>query len=341
MAISHDKGTAFVTGVSGQTGGYLADQLVGAGWDVVGLVRGGDPTSSDLLARTPAVRLVEGDLADLDGLRRIVLDVQPDAVFNLGGLTSVGRSWSDPLPTAVVTGLSVAALLDAALAVHKDAGKPVSFVQASSAEIFGHATRIPQDETTEIRPQNPYAAAKAYAHFLVSSYRQLGLGSSSCILYNHESPRRPTAFVTRKITQAAARISLGKQDKLVLGSLDSRRDWGWAPDYARAISLVAAAEADDFIVATGISHSVEEFVAAAFAAAGIDDWRPLVEQDPQFVRPTDAPEQLGDSTKIRTTLGWAPSVTFEEMVAAMVRHDLDLESDSGDSGSGGAASQGR
>lgn len=322
-------GTAFVTGVTGQTGGYLAEQLDAAGWDVVGLVRSGDPHSEALLARTPALRLVEGDLADADGLRDTVMGVAPDAIFNLGGLTSVGQSWTEPLPTAVITGMSVAALLDAALAVHRESGKPVSFVQASSAEIFGDATEIPQTEATEIRPLNPYAAAKAYAHFLVGSYRQLGLGASSCILYNHESPRRPTAFVTRKITQGAARIALGKQEKLVLGSLDARRDWGWAPDYARAIALVAAAEPDDFIVASGQSHSVEEFVAAAFSAAGIDDWRPYIEQDPQFVRPNDTSEQRGDSTKIRTRLGWAPTVSFEELVAAMVRNDLELES-SGD-----------
>jgi GDPmannose 4,6-dehydratase len=321
--------TAFVTGVTGQTGSYLAEQLTASGHRVVGLVRGGDTTSQDLLARTPDVTLVEGDLLDSARLREIVLDVAPDVVYNLGGLTSVGASWTEPLATAETTGLSAAVLLDAALAVHRTAAKPVGFVQASSAEIFGSPAQHPQDETTPVLPINPYGAAKAYAHFLVRSYRQLGLDASSCILYNHESPRRPTTFVTRKITRAAARISLGLQDKLTLGALDSRRDWGWAPDYANAIAMVGESAADDFVVATGQSHSVEDFVVAAFAAAGVPDWRSRVEQDPAFLRPTDAPELVGDSTKLRRALGWEPTVSFEEMVARMVRHDIELESSDG------------
>jgi GDPmannose 4,6-dehydratase len=321
--------TAFVTGVTGQTGGYLAERLTASDYRVVGLVRGGDTTSADLLERTPGVELLEGDLTDLDGLRRIVAGVAPDVVFNLGGLTSVGASWTEPLATATTTGLSAAALLDAALGVQRDTGKPVAFVQASSAEIFGSPVGHPQDESTPIRPTNPYGAAKAYAHFLVGSYRELGLRASSCILYNHESPRRPTAFVTRKITRAVARISLGLQDTVVLGSLDSRRDWGWAPDYAEAIALVGEAEPNDFVVATGVSHSVGQFVAAAFAAAGIEDWESRVEQDPAFMRPADATELVGDSTRLRATLGWRPTVSFEDMVATMVRHDVELESSAG------------
>lgn len=323
--------TAFVTGVTGQTGSYLAELLVASGTRVVGLVRDGDSASAELAVRTPQVEVVEGDLADVAGLGEIVRSVAPDVVFNLGGLTSVGQSWSDPMATATITGLSTAALLDAALAVHSSAGKPVSFVQASSAEMFGSPHEVPQTEETAIRPLNPYGAAKAYGHFLVASYRSLGLAASSCILYNHESPRRPETFVTRKITRAAARISLGLQDTLVLGSLEVRRDWGWAPDYAAAIALIGDAPAadiaaDDYVVASGMAHSVEEFVAAAFRAAGIDDWKPFVTQDPAFMRPADAAELVGDATKIRTALGWEPSVDFDGLVAAMVRADLDAES---------------
>ncbi len=327
--------TAFVTGVTGQTGSYLAEQLVANGERVIGLVRGGDSTAKDLLARTPEVSLIEGDLSDREALRRIVLDVAPDVVFNLGGLTSVASSWSEPLEMAEITGLSAAALLDAALEVQRVNERPVSFVQASSAEIFGLPTDEPQTEKTAISPTNPYGAAKAYAHFLVGSYRTLGLNASSCILYNHESPRRPQAFVTRKITNAVARISLGLEDKLVLGSLDSRRDWGWAPDYAAAIALVGANAADDFVIATGEAHSVEDFVAAAFAAVGITDWRGYVEQDPAFMRPADATQLVGDSSKLRKQLGWAPTVTFPEIVAKMVQNDVEQESAGGAGGNEG------
>jgi GDPmannose 4,6-dehydratase len=319
--------TAFVTGITGQTGSYLAGGLVEENWHVVGLVRNGDGLARGLLERTPSVTLVEGDLADTDELRRIVLEVSPDAVFNLGGLTSVAQSWKDPLLTASVTGFSAAILLDAALAVQHDAGKSVSFVQASSAEIFGSPVESPQNESTPINALNPYGAAKAYAHFLVGAYRELGLAASSCILYNHESPRRPDTFVTRKITQGVARIASGKQDELVLGSLEARRDWGWAPDYAHAMQLISESVADDFVIATGEAHSVEDFVAAAFASAGITDWRRYVKQDAAFIRPKDATEFVGDASKLRDRVGWAPTKTFEQIVAAMVAHDLELESD--------------
>jgi GDPmannose 4,6-dehydratase len=323
--------TAFITGVTGQTGSYLAELLVGEGARVVGLVRDGDSASTELLARTPQVEVVEGDLADFSRLPGILRSIAPDVVYNLGGLTSVGQSWNEPMAAATITGLSAAALLDGALAVQTSEGKQVSFVQASSAEIFGSPVDVPQTEFTAIHPLNPYGAAKAYAHFLVGSYRTLGLAASGCILYNHESPRRPDAFVTRKITRAVARISLGLQDTLVLGALDVRRDWGWAPDYAAALALIGEAPAtgtpaDDYIVASGTAHSVEEFVAAAFRAAGIDQWRPLVTQDPAFMRPADAAELVGDATRIRTTLGWAPTIGFDELVAAMVRADLEAES---------------
>lgn len=316
--------TALLTGISGQTGSYLCEQLLEQGWRVTGIVRDADDLTPTLQERSPAAELFTADLADSAQIRRIVLDVEPDAVFNLGGVSSVAASWTDPETTARVTGLGGASMLAAAAELRARTGRRVGFVQASSAEIFGEADDIPQDEQTRVRPVNPYGAAKAYVHHLVGVYRGDGLEASSVILYNHESPRRPEAFVTRKITMGAARIALGLADELVLGSLDSERDWGWAPDYARALALVAVGEPDDYIVATGEVHTVGDFVAEAFAAAGIDDWRGRVRRDERFVRPREAPTLVGDAGRIRRRLGWEPSTGFSEIVRRMVAHDLAL-----------------
>lgn len=325
---------ALITGITGQTGSYLAEDLVAAGWDVTGVVRPGDGLARELLERTPGVHLIDGDLSDADRMVEIVSEIRPESLFSLGGLTSVARSWDEPALTALVTGLAPAVLLDAAWQLQRETGTPVRFVQASSAEMFGSPTESPQTENTPIQPRNPYGAAKAYAHFLVASYRALGLAASSCILYNHESPRRPDTFVTRKITSSVARIALGKQDELVLGSLDARRDWGWAPDYARAIRMVAETDPDDFVIATGHAHSVEDFVRAAFAAAGIAQWQDYVTSDAQFVRPNDAAELVGDSSRLRARVGWQPTKDFDHIVAAMVEHDLALESGRADDDKG-------
>ncbi|MBO0982817.1 GDP-mannose 4,6-dehydratase [Rathayibacter sp. SD072] len=311
--------SALVTGASGQDGGYLVERLLADGWDVTALVRGDD---SGLPA---AVRSLEGDLRDAAGLGRVVAEAAPDTIFHLAGLSSVALSWQEPVRTAEVTGTAVAALLEAALSLQESTGREVRFVQASSSEIFGAAVENPQTESTPIRPVSPYGAAKAFAHLLVGVYRGRGLHASSGILYNHESPRRPEAFVTRKITAGVAAIAAGTATELSLGNLDVRRDWGWAPDYVDA--LVRASRADDagdYVVATGVAHSVREFVAAAFTAAGIDDWERLVVLDPRFARPVDAPEMRGDASRARDVLGWRPTVAFEEIVARMVAHDLDL-----------------
>jgi len=311
--------SALVTGASGQDGGYLVERLLEDGWDVSALVRGDDS------ALPSAVRPFEGDLRDAAGLGRIVAEAAPDTVFHLAGLSSVALSWQEPVLTAEVTGTAVAALLEASLSLQESSGRPVRFVQASSSEIFGAATENPQTESTPIRPVSPYGAAKAFAHLLVGVYRGRGLHASSGILYNHESPRRPDAFVTRKITAGVAAIAVGAASELSLGNLDVRRDWGWAPDYVDALVRASRAdEAGDYIVATGVSHSVREFVAAAFAAAGIADWEHLVVLDPRFARPVDAPEMRGDASRARSVLGWQPTVAFEEIVARMVAHDLDL-----------------
>jgi len=311
--------SALVTGASGQDGGYLVERLLEDGWDVTALVRGDD---SGLPA---AVRSLEGDLRDATGLGRVVAEAAPDTIFHLAGLSSVALSWQEPVLTAEVTGTAVAALLEAALSLQESTGREVRFVQASSSEIFGAAVENPQTESTPIRPVSPYGAAKAFAHLLVGVYRGRGLHASSGILYNHESPRRPEAFVTRKITAGVAAIAAGTATELSLGNLDVRRDWGWAPDYVDALVRASRAdEAGDYVVATGVAHSVRDFVAAAFTAAGIDDWERLVVLDPRFARPVDAPEMRGDASRARDVLGWRPTVAFEEIVARMVAHDLDL-----------------
>jgi GDPmannose 4,6-dehydratase len=316
--------TVFVTGINGQDGTLLARRLVAEGAEVHGLVRPHDHevARGDL---PPEVQLHLGDLADPDGLTRTLLEVGPDEVYNLGGVSSVGLSWQEPVLTGYVTGLGAVAVMDAAQRLQDRRGAPVRVLQASSSEIFGTPDRTPQDEGTAVRPLSPYGAAKAYAHEMARIFRSRGLHVSTCILYNHESTLRPPTFVTRKITQAAARIAHEGSGTLTLGDTSVRRDWGWAPDYVDAlVRAVRHDVADDFVVATGTTHSVDDFVAAAFAHAGVDDWRSHVEIDPALVRPADAAEMVGDASKARRELGWSPTVTFDELVGRMVEHDLGL-----------------
>jgi GDPmannose 4,6-dehydratase len=319
---------ALVTGVTGQDGGYLAERLVAEGVEVHGLVHDGDAAVAAFRERCPDALLHRGDLGDLAGLARLVAEVEPDEVYNLAGISSVAYSWQQPLLTAQLSGVAAAALMTAALDLQERTGRRVGVLQASSAEIFGQAERAPQDETTPVRPVSPYGAAKAYAHHMAHVLRGRGAHVATVILFNHESPRRPETFVTRKITAGVARIARDGGGVLRLGNLDARRDWGWAPDYVDAmVRAVRHAEPDDFVVATGRTHSVAEFVATAFARVGIEDWERHVEVDPAFVRPADATEQVGDASKARRVLGWAPTVTFEELVARMVDHDCALLDD--------------
>ena len=320
--------SALVTGITGQDGGYLAEQLLGEGVTVHGMVHDGDPQVASLLARSPAVVLHRGDLLDEASLAAVVAAAEPDEVYNLAGISSVAFSWDKPVLTADITALGAARLLEQVWQYQQRRGTQVSFVQASSAEIFGSATQIPQTELTPLAPNSPYGAAKAYAHQLVAVYRARGLDATSVVLYNHESPRRPSTFVTRKITQAAARISRGLASELALGNLEVRRDWGWAPDYVDAMVRAARADvAQDFLIATGEAHSVAEFVAAAFSRAGLADWERYVRIDPAFARPVDAALQVGDASKARDLLGWAPTVGFADLVGAMVEEDLRLIDD--------------
>jgi GDPmannose 4,6-dehydratase len=309
---------AFVTGISGQDGRYLAEQLLAEGTEVHALAHELEP-----LPDLPGIELHRGDLTAIEQVRALLVELAPDEVYNLAALSSVARSWDEPDLTARVNGLAAAGLLESALQVQDKLGRPVRLVQASSAEIFGQPDHSPQDERTPLRPVNPYGAAKAYAHLMVDVYRRRDLHAVSAILYNHESPHRPPEFVTRKITSTVAAIAHGRADRLALGNLDARRDWGWAPDYVDAmVRAMRADTARDYVIATGVSHSVRDFVAAAFARAGISDWEPLVAVDPEFVRPADPTELVGDATLARTTLGWSPTVGFDEIVGRMVDADL-------------------
>lgn len=306
---------AFITGIGGQDGTYLAERLVDEGLEVHALVLAADGPP----AYCPdEVVLHAGDLGDLEPTRRLLLELAPREVYNLAAISSVAQSWDDPDRTAHVNGRAAVALMESARQVGD-----VRFVQASSAEIFGEASETPQDEETPIAPVNPYGAAKAFAHLSARVSRQRDQHVSSVILYNHESPRRHPRFVTRKITSTVAAIARGDADELALGNLKARRDWGWAPDYVDAMVRAARADApSDYVVATGTAHSVRDFVAAAFAAAGIDDWEPLVRQDEAFFRPADPTELVGDASRAREELGWTPSVDFAELVRRMVAADL-------------------
>ena len=306
---------ALVTGISGQDGSYLAERLIAEGVEVHALVLHDDESPYC----PPEVVRHHGDVADIAATRRLVLDLEPHEVYNLAAISSVAQSWVEPDLVAQVNGLAAVALMESARLV----GDHVRFIQASSAEIFGEPDHSPQTETTPVRPLNPYGAAKAYAHLAIGVQRQRGAHASSLVLYNHESPRRPERFVTRKITAGVAAIAQGRADRLTLGNLEARRDWGWAPDYVDAMVRAARAdEPDDYVIATGVGHTVRDFVAAAFRHAGITDWEGLVTSDPALTRPADATDLTGDATRARDQLGWAPTVDFDGLVAAMVAADL-------------------
>jgi GDPmannose 4,6-dehydratase len=314
---------AFITGITGQDGSYLADRLLAEGHEVHGLFHGSPRQAEGLRRRHPGVVLHTGDLRDAFSLTDVIEAAQPDEIYNLAGISSVGFSWEEPAMTADITALGAARLLEEARRLQDRQGRPVRFVQASSAEMYGRIGGR-QDESTAIAPSSPYGAAKAYVHHLVDIYRRAGLFAVSMILFNHESPRRPPTFVTRKITQTVAHISQGTADELVLGNLESRRDWGWAPDYVDAMVRAARAPlADDFVVATGEAHSVREFALAAFARVGIENGESLIRVDPDLVRKGDPPVLVGDASKAREVLGWAPTLSFTELVARMVEADLE------------------
>ncbi|MDT7573588.1 MAG: GDPmannose 4,6-dehydratase [Actinomycetota bacterium] len=313
--------TALITGITGQDGGYLAEQLVAEGCRVHGVLRPGEVAPAHVLALGPSVTLTEVDLQDRDAISDLLDLADPDELYNFAGLSSVAESWNQPLTTARVNGELVAVLLDLLWQRHTS-GRTTRFVQASSAEIFAGTHTSPQSEHTPLQPTSPYGAAKAFAHLLTQTYRARGLHASNAIFYNHESPRRPPAFVTRKITSTVAAIADGRQSELVLGNLHARRDWGWAPEYVEGMTRAARHdEPGDWVFATGIASSVADFVALAFRHVGIEDWRSYLRVDATLVRVGDAPELVGDPTKAREELDWKAQVDLSELVGRMVDTD--------------------
>jgi GDPmannose 4,6-dehydratase len=319
---------AFVTGITGQDGQHLAEFLHAKGYEVLGMVKGQNNPRAELLRdEFPFVELVSGDLADLPSLVSALEAAQPDEVYNLGAISFVALSFSQAELTANITGLGVLRMLEAIRMVGGSQNNPIRFYQASSSEMFGKVRETPQTELTPFHPRSPYGCAKVFGHDIVVNYREsYGLHASSGILFNHEGPRRGLEFVTRKVTNAAARIKLGLQDTVSLGNLDSKRDWGYAGDYVKAMwMMLQQDQPGDYVVATGKTHSIEDLVERAFAEVGIDNWRDYVVQDPKFLRPAEVDLLIGDPTKAKTVLGWEPEVQFPELIKMMVNHDLQRE----------------
>jgi GDPmannose 4,6-dehydratase len=319
---------AFITGITGQDGRHLAEFLHGQGYDVFGMVKGqSNPRIASVLEEMPFIEMVPGDLADLPSLVSALEVAQPDEVYNLGAISFVAMSFNQAELTANITGLGVLRMLEAIRMVGGSRGNPIRFYQASSSEMFGKVRETPQTESTPFHPRSPYGCAKVFGHDIVVNYREsYDLFACSGILFNHEGPRRGIEFVTRKVSNAVARIKLGLQEELVLGNLDSKRDWGYAGDYVRAMWLMLQQpEPDDYVIATGETHSIEDLVARAFAEVGITEWRSYVRQDPKFFRPAEVDLLIGDASKARDKLGWKPEVDFPSLVSMMVRHDLEIE----------------
>ncbi|PFG44205.1 GDPmannose 4,6-dehydratase [Isoptericola jiangsuensis] len=321
---------ALITGITGQDGLYLSELLLAKGYEVWGLIRGQNNPKLDLVRSTvPDVRLVTGDLTDLSSLMRALSASRPDEVYNLGAISYVAYSWENAMVTSEVTGKGVLNMLEAVRLHTLDDPGRVRFYQASSSEMFGKVQEVPQRESTLLWPRSPYGVAKVFGHYMTINYREsYGMHASSGILFNHESPRRGPEFVTRKVSQAVARIKLGLQDEIVMGNLDAKRDWGFAGDYVEAMWLMLQQPtADDYVVASGETHSIRDLLDAAFAHVGIEDWSGLVRQDPQFMRPAEVELLIGDPSKARQVLGWKPSIDFATLVGMMVENDLREQSD--------------
>ncbi|WP_254508123.1 GDP-mannose 4,6-dehydratase [Anatilimnocola floriformis] len=317
---------ALITGITGQDGSYLTELLLSKGYEVFGIIRRSssfNTTRIDHIYQDPHATdrrlvLIYGDLSDGSSLNRIVRDVQPHEIYNLGAQSHVRVSFDTPEYTADITGLGTIRLLEAI----RESAQSCKFYQASSSELYGNAP-APQNELTPFDPRSPYAAAKAYSFYITRNYREAyGMFAVNGILFNHESPRRGETFVTRKITRAVANIKQGRQKKLYLGNLDARRDWGFAKEYVAAMwKMLQQPEPDDYVIATGETHSVQEFVEAAFGHAGLE-WRDFVEIDPKYFRPSEVNILLGDATKAERELGWKAETTFSQLVQLMVESDM-------------------
>jgi GDPmannose 4,6-dehydratase len=312
--------SALITGITGQDGSYLAELLLEEGYDVHGLVRRASTPSDERIKHLgDRIKLVVGDMSDMPSLLDAMEETQADEVYNLAAQSFVGDSWRQPLYTGDVDGLGVCRLLEAIHRVKPEA----RFYQAATSEMYGKVHEVPQSETTPFHPRSPYGVAKVYGYYITVNYREsYGMHASNGILFNHESPRRGLEFVTRKITDAVARIKHGVQSELRLGNLDSKRDWGFAGDYVRGMWLILQQDApDDFVLATGETHTVQEFVEEAFGRVDLD-WKQHVVVDPAFVRPAEVELLLGDPGKARRLLGWEPTVTFKGLVDMMVDADM-------------------
>ncbi len=324
---------ALITGITGQDGSYLAELLLAKGYDVHGIIRRSstfgthriDHLYTDPHVEGPTLTLHYGDLTDGNCLDKIVRKVKPTEVYNLGAQSHVRVSFEQPVYTADAVGVGTLKLLEAVRDFQDDSGVPVRYYQASSSEMFGKVVETPQKETTPFYPRSPYAVAKLYGHWITVNYREsYGMHASSGILFNHESPRRGETFVTRKITRAVGRIKHGLQDKLYLGNLDAKRDWGFAGDYVEMMWMMLQQDTpDDYVVATGEMYSVREFCEKAFGHVGLDH-KDFVEIDPRYFRPAEVELLLGDPSKAKKQLGWAPKVGFDELVGMMTDADLEL-----------------
>ena len=314
---------ALITGINGMDGSHLADFLLEKGYEVYGMER---RSSSKIRTNTShlegRVTFVNGDLTDQNSLLRCIQQSDPDEVYNLAAQSFVGASWDTPEQTGDVTGLGVLRMLEAI----REYGKKIKFYQASTSEMFGKMVENPANENTPFYPRSPYGVSKLYGHWITKNYREsYDMFNVSGILFNHESERRGIEFVTRKITDGVAKVHLGYEDHIKLGNLDSRRDWGYSPDYVECMWLMLQQDkAEDFVISTGVSHSIRDFLDVAFDCVGIDDWSNYVVQDERFMRPAEIDVLCGDSSKARKQLGWSPKTSFEEMVRRMVNRDISL-----------------
>ena len=320
---------ALITGITGQDGLYLAELLTSKGYEVFGLMRGqNNPKFALVQQMFPDLTILTGDLTDVSSLTRVLGVAQPEEIYNLGAISFVAYSWENASLTTDVTAKGVLNILEATRLHAGTELDKVRFYQASSSEMFGRVQEVPQSEKTLLWPRSPYGVAKVFGHYITINYREsYGMHASSGLLFNHESPRRGHEFVTRKISSAVARIKLGLQDAVVLGNLDAKRDWGFAGDYVEAMwRMLQQPQADDYVIATGETHSIREYLELAFGAVGITDWEPYVKQDPRFMRPAEVDSLIGDPSKAKNVLGWTPTVSFPELVTMMVENDLALES---------------
>src|SRR5665811_1788089 len=302
---------ALITGITGQDGLYLSELLLSKGYEVFGLIRGQSNPKLDLVRQTvPDVRLIPGDLTDMSGLIRALNVSRPDEVYNLGAISFVAYSWENAHVTTDVTGKGVLNMLEAVRLYAGEEAPKVRFYQASSSEMFGKAQEVPQRESTLLWPRSPYGVAKVFGHYMTINYREsYGMHASSGILFNHESPRRGHEFVTRKVSQAVARISLGLQDGITMGNLDAKRDWGFAGDYVEAMwRMLQQDSADDYVISTEVNHSIRDLLDVAFRVVGITDWEKYIKQDPRFMRPAEVEMLIGDPSKARKVLGEEPNL---------------------------------